>query len=356
MWPWTARAAVVSAPIILLVMLVLYGIMRARSDWPNPQFEGWILVAIIGASVVPILLLIVQALASSGGTLQAAGVRLSFAAASSRASAAVSTSTLSENLGTPPGLAQQATGLPNILAALREARRTEVTIVDLREGNTWWESRLFILTAAAARRRRPAAIAFITTSNERPGTFIGWAEPQALLEQHEMLEPVYLTAYRFAAAATAQWDLGTPLPDTDQVVELPWVATGGETIQETLPQPVTGSADCDFAFELYLQRECDRQVPADEARRPVGRARLEELFDPVLVKDQVEDDATDAEWVRYLTGRPHRFFALTRGGVLRNLVPRDTLIAALLGRLVTTDDGHAMGTPERSTGAAPTQQ
>lgn len=335
LWPWTAKAAVLSVPITLAAMLIAYGVLHATSDWPRPEFEGWILVAIAVGSAIPLLLLIIQALASIGGTIEGpGGVKLSFAAASSRAAAAVSTWTLAENLDMPAGEAQQLTGLPNILSALRQARRTDVTIVDLREGSTWWESRLFILVAAAARRRRPSAIAFVATINQRPRTFIGWGDPQALLEQHETLEPGYLTAHRFAAAATARWELGTPIPGTDQSVKLPWtVDGGGEKARETLPQPTTGPADCAFAFELYLQQACEINVPVDEARRHVGRARLEELFDPVLVRDEVADDASDAEWIRFLTSHPHRFFALTSGGVFKNLVPRDTLTAALLGRL-----------------------
>ncbi|EWS99945.1 hypothetical protein N865_19720 [Intrasporangium oryzae NRRL B-24470] len=280
------------------MLLVVYGVLHATSDWPRAEFQGWILVAIAIGSAIPLFLLIIQALASVGGTIEGpGGVKLSFAAASTRAAEAVSTSTLTENLDMAAGEAQHHTGIRNILSALREARRTDVTIVDLREGNTWWESRLFILIAAAARRRRPSAIAFVATVNQRPRTFIGWGDPQALLEQHVTLEPGYLTAHRFAEAATARWELGMPIPGTDQSVELPWtVDCGEEKARERLPQPTSGPADCTFAFELYLQQACEMNVSVVEPRRPVGRASLEELL------------------IRYLSGTLSLTMPATRSG------------------------------------------
>lgn len=357
LWPWSPKAALLTAPAVLVILLVGYGILGATWNWPAAKYQGWVLFAIVVYSAVPILLLIIQALASIGGTIEGpGGVKLSFSAASDQVAHAVQTTTLAENLGTPSSPAEQKSGMGSILRALRRARQTDVTVVDLREGDTWWESRLFILIAAAARRGRPAAIAFVARSNLRPGAFLGWGDPQRLLQQYLTVEQALLPAYRVASALAARWELGTPVAGDPRTVTFPWAPpatapgpikgpqqTATETMQWTTDDP----PDPDFAFELYLQAECDAPDISDVSRRYVGRVRLQELFDPVLVTDQVESTASDEEWVAFLTGRTHRFFALTDAGALRSLVSRDALVAALLGRLAPI----AVTSPRSASGA-----
>jgi hypothetical protein len=342
LWPWSAKAALLAAPAVLVILLVGYGVLGVAWKWPDAKYQGWVLLAIAVYSGVPVLLLIIQALASLGGTIEGpGGVKLSFSDASDQVARAVQTTTLAENLGTPSSPAEQKSGMASILRALRRARQTDVTVVDLREGDTWWESRLFILIAAAARRGRPAAIAFVSTTNLRPGAFIGWGEPQRLLDQYLSVEQALVPAYRVACASAARWALGTPAGDP-RTVTFPWAPLktspgpvrvpqypASETLQWTGEDP----PDPDFAFELYLQAACDAPAISAVSQRYVGRARLQEFFDPVLVTDQVDRTASDEEWVRFLTGRTHRFFALTDAGAFRSLVSRDALVAALLGRL-----------------------
>ena len=64
--------------------------------------------------------------------------------------------------------------------------------------------------------------------------------------------------------------------------------------------------------------------------------RLEQLFEAVLVTDRVDVDADDDAWIDLLRSSQRRFFALTAADVLKALVPRDALVAALVARLATS--------------------
>ena len=163
-WPWSAKLAVLLVPVVLLILVVTIVITRTVASWPNQRLEGWVLLAIVALSLLPVILLLVQTLATRGGTIQVAGLSLSFAQVSEKVASTLRVTTLAENLGTTEDAPVAQTSLRSILRALRRAHDSEVTVVDLRRGRTWWETRLFILVAGAARRDRPTAIAFIADS------------------------------------------------------------------------------------------------------------------------------------------------------------------------------------------------
>jgi hypothetical protein len=170
LWPWRTGLALVSVPIILGLLLAAYGFMRANFGWPHDQYQGWLLLSILMLSLLPVFLLVLGLLASVGGTVEApGGVRVSFTGASEQAAGSVSKAHLSENLGTadasPAALNQSS--LQNILGALQTAHESDVTVVDIGQGETWWESRLFILIAGAARPRG--------TRTAYRGPPMGWA-------------------------------------------------------------------------------------------------------------------------------------------------------------------------------------
>jgi hypothetical protein len=328
-WPWSARVAVLLVPAVLLVLLVTLAIARSVSSWPSEHFEGWVLLAIIGLSLLPVILLLLQMLVTRGGTFKVAGLSLSFTQVSETVASIVRVTTLAENLGTTDDAPVNRSSLSSIIRALRRAHDSEVTVVDLRQGRTWWETRLFILVAGAARRDRPAAIAFIADRNGRPGSYVGWAPPSRLLDMHTAAVPSLGEAYQRAVSKAVQWQIGTPPPLQQgpvQSVGLPW----NQTLY--LPTVENEVPDASFALELFLQQELD--MGTDDQRAYVGIQRLLELYEPVLMTDSVDVGADDRTWARMLASSPRRYFALTSAGAFKSLVPRDSLLAALVVRLV----------------------
>jgi hypothetical protein len=333
LWAWSARAAVIAAPVALLVLLIGVAVLRAATEWPSDDYQGWALLAIVILALVPIILALVDTAVSQRGEIRVWGVSLSFASASQEAAAGVRTATLEENLGITTEEAVGRTSLPVVLRTLRRAHDTDVTVVDLRAGRTWWESRLLVLVAGAAHSGRPLALAFV---GERSGTsraFIGWAEPARLLDLHLKAEPDLASAYAAAVVQTRQWDLGTRGPGPDDVV-LPW----GDAL--SLPANPDEASDPQFALELFLNSQIEALAP-DVYQRHVTIRRLLELYEPALVTDHVETGSDDAVWIDLLR-RSHRpFYATTSGGAFKGLVPRDALFTALVLRLAeSAAQGH----------------
>jgi hypothetical protein len=178
-WPWSARVAVLLIPAILVVLVIAHAVARTQLDWPDERYGGWVLLGIALLSLLPVLLMLIELLALAGGSLKVAGVAFSFSGESLKVAGAVRSTTLAENLETPDNAPVAQTSLNSVLRALRRAHDSEVTIVDLRHGRTWWETRLFILIAGAARTGRPKAIGFIGDRNGKQGVFLGWASPRA---------------------------------------------------------------------------------------------------------------------------------------------------------------------------------
>lgn len=340
LWPWAAAWAVVAVPATLVVLVVGEALLHDWTGMPGDSHQGWVLLGIVLLSLLPVLLLLLDSLASSGGSFQApGGVKISFEAASARVAATVTTTTLSENLGTVGTEAANQSGMRSILRALRASERTEVTVVDLREGHTWWESRFFILLASAARRRSNQALAVIATDSEQTRTFVGWADPVRLLELHLAAHPILNLAYERAEARYRQWRVSLPgQPDGPPGAPTPFpgmrTAPWGAPAPQ-LPLTVDEEPDPAFGFELFLQNELDQlAVSHPDTRNPVTVNRVLELYRAALVTDSVDVSASLEEWVQLLNGPSRRFFALTSAGVFRALVPRDALLAALVGMLV----------------------
>ncbi|MEU3460441.1 hypothetical protein ABZ721_10845 [Streptomyces sp. NPDC006733] len=341
LWPWPPRHAFFLAPVILLVLVVVLAVTSVVAGWPHHRYDGPVVLGIVILSLLPVILLFVQTLVASNvsASISLPGVSLSLAGASETAAVGVRTTTLAENLDTPQSAPLTRTSLRSVLRALRQAHDSEVTVVDLRQGRTWWESRLFILVAGAARRDRPQVIAFVGDRNGSSGTFLGWAPPSRLLALHLPANPALAEAYERAQVEATKWQMGVPGPQVPgggtPYVTLPWDST-----QFYLPTMEDDTSDPAFAFELFLQRQLDQQ-PAPPPREYVTIQRLLQLYEPALVTDSVDAQADDSAWAQMLATTSRRFFALTTAGHFKTLVPRDALVAAVVARLVATHNQRA---------------
>jgi hypothetical protein len=326
---------VLLTPVILVALVVGHGVARAILDWPDPRYGGWVLLGIVLLSILPVLLVLDELLATAGGSVKVAGVAVSFAATSQELADRVPSATLTENLQTSDDAPVSQSSLRSILRALRSAHDSEVTIVDLRRGQTWWESRLFILVSGAARTGRPQAIAFVGDRNGQEGVFLGWAPPAQLLEAHMSGVPELAHAFAASRAMAELWRLadGTKAAPGVPAVTLSWQG------QLQLPDVDRDTPDPAFAEELFLQLLLDDD-PRPEFRRHVTIQRLLQLYEAVLITDHVDVDGTDEAWVELLRRSQQRFFAMTKAGVFKGLVPRDALISALVTRLTVTSAGR----------------
>jgi hypothetical protein len=165
-----------------------------------------LLIGVLILSLLPILLVLVDTVARQGGAIAFRDIRVDFAGSVEPASSI----TIPRNIGLP-GQPDSDSTTTEIIDTLRNAAGNEIVVVDLEEGDAWWETRLLVLCAGAARLRRPSAIVFVATKRT-PWQFQGWAPPGELLRALLRAEQGYRRSYATAEAAAAQWALVPPPP------------------------------------------------------------------------------------------------------------------------------------------------
>jgi hypothetical protein len=355
-WPYGTRAAVLSVPVLLVVLLAATLLLRQLADWPPAQWLGWTLLAVVLLSLLPVFLVILERLATGGGSIRVpGGFELEFEAARSVA-ASTGAPTISGNLGAPPGVNVLDSGGGNIREALREAVINPVAVVDLEDGRAWWETRLLALLHGASRLGRPRAIAFVATQGAVARCFIGWAPPDDLLRCQIAGSPDDLiSAYHKGRARAARWVLGTPMDNNYRQVQMPWApaltspqTSPGST--QAVPDPPVKRSELSAPIEQYYAGEYDLMPEtlllqdlqslefAPNAARTVTVARLRELFDSVLRTRSIDEADSEEDKLKHILGTADDYLALTIQGRYVNLIPREVAINAVLRSIALQGD------------------
>lgn len=339
LWPFSARAAILAVPLIAAVLLIAFGISRAVADWPQSRSDNLVLVGVVVLSLVPLLLVALDLVASRGGTIEVRGVAINFA----RQLQTHSELTIAANIGMP-GVPVPDSGSEQILDSLRAAVANEIAVVDLEEGTAWWETRLVTLCAGATRLGRPRAIVFVATEEGRQGRFQGWGEPEALLRALLRADRRYRESYDAARAAGAQWALvqtyspGQPVP----ILALPQ------------PQPPAGPSLAarhpNFAFSHLGERNelaqeqflaADLGEKAEPPDHGIDVVRLRQLFAPVLRCEHLERDWPAERRIQAALATDAPYMAVTEGGRYLGLLGRAAVQNCILQALVARETGGA---------------
>ena len=98
-----------------------------------------------------------------------------------------------------------------ILDTLRQATSCDVVIIDLEDGQAWWETRLLVLLAGAARLNKPDKVVFVGKDANTDRRFQGWSHAGDLLPRILTAHPQYERSLQAAWAAAGQWNLVEPL-------------------------------------------------------------------------------------------------------------------------------------------------
>jgi len=334
-WPFSARAAVLVAPATLIGLLILLAILRGTVGWPDRRLDGSLLLGIVVLSLVPVLLLVLNSLATQGGSLEAFGVRLRWAEVAS----ATTTVTVSPKLGLQEGEPLTDASTARILDTLHSATHHDVALVDLKEGEAWWETRLLVLCAGAARLGRPRAIVFVATEEGQEGRFQGWAPPQDLVRRLLAHRVDLREAHDHARAVAAQWDLAVRSPGSAEPPRLPWDVHSSARSEFVFPYGERFKSE--FADERLLAEE----VGHHEEPTPKGitLVRLRELFAPCLRTSSIDESADDTSWVEAVFQTSEPFIAVTRQRRYVGLMPRERAINDILATLAGTTNAKTPG-------------
>jgi hypothetical protein len=317
-WPFSRRAAVLTS-LVLVPACVAVALILDAQDVAGFDSSGWTLVAAVLVGLLPVILLVLGGV----GSVEAAGVRIAFAAVQgvvASASAVEARTLLAHNLGQAPGQVMDS-GSDTVIETLSNAVGNDVVVVDLKEGGAWWETRLLLLAAGAARLQNPRAVAFTVATPDRPRKFIGWARPvdirRRLIEAHPEFAHAQGLAERDALMLRlSARDLPAEPP------QLPWAPA------PTAPHPVWFARDDRFVPErLLLQRLAGLEVGARSWA--LSEYRLRDLLASVLYSDAVDRDDTEERWVGTIVGSTAEYFAVTSGGQLVTLIPRPAALNAV---------------------------
>jgi hypothetical protein len=336
LWPYGRGTALLASMLLLVALFLALVGLRQANALPGNRISAWLFLGAVLLALVPVFLSVLDLVVERGGTVEApGGVKISFATVEVSARVDVSRTTISTNLGGTAGVSVADTGGSTILQTLKPVLGSDVAVLELGEGQEWWQTRLLLLTAGAARLGFPRVLVFTASLSGRTKQFIAWATPEELLRVHlSNANPQMQVAYRRAQALAGQWALGVPVvgPTGEPVVAgnqvtLPW---GGIIAPQGAPPP-------QLIPEQFLLTELaalEPPSPQPMTDLAVTVPLLRALFTAVLREDSVERDDPDERWLGAILDGTDDYLAITERGAYVTLVSRPAAINAVLRSLI----------------------
>ena len=304
--------------LVLVILLAAWGLLRELLHFDKVDV-GWVLLGIVGLTVLPIVLLLLEGLGATGGSVEVGQVKVALTSAA-RAQALV---LALPNVTPNPVIGDS--GSQQIIEGLRRARTSKIVVVSLEDGHAWWESRLLILCAGAVRLGQPQVIVFTATRQGKADQFVGWGHPDGirdrLLDANLDFVAAHDTAIGLAAAARQMHALGTEITQYPKLNAKRFIV---------YPCVYPGEPD---RLNAYLEEQllADALAPGENlTHREIGLRRLEDLLDPVLCNGYVDRTDPDAEWFRKALRSDDEYLAVTDSGTYVGLMTRAEVVAEVL--------------------------
>jgi len=359
-WKQLAGIGALSGALILGLFLLAKWV-RETSDWPTEKSDNLLLAGILVVGLIPIALLLIDALIRRGGSLSFQGITIDLAATTSPAV----DFKIDTNIGVE-GEPVSDSSSRRILDALRKSQTTDIVVLDLKDGKAWWETRLLILAAGAVRKGRPRSIVFVASTIGQNKTFLGWADPQALLDalfdRRNPRHVVYLKTYGLALETAAKWQeaidkLGphpppgaapAPPPDLAPVPASwnwqPWVLWD----DKVQPNPFVAEQLLALALGNEIE-ETWRAVPPPDPKASsaekfphavtITEEALTTQFADRLHRTAIEETGTSAQQVDAFLADRGELVAITRNGSYVRMASRPALMEGLVQQLLVSTRG-----------------
>lgn len=347
-----------------LLVLGLFGLawlVRENSDWPTEGSDNLLLTGVLIIGLLPVMLVLIDALIRRGGKLSFQGITIDLAGADVRGVEF----RIDTNIGVE-GETVSDTSSARILDTLERAAATDVIVVDLEDGKAWWETRLLILVAGAVRVGKPRSIVFVAPAEQQKRSFLGWATPSALLEEllgeRSPRRAVYLKTYGLSLEAGEKWrkaieQLGpqpapgavpVPPPDLPQVPVTwnwaSWVAWDGSRANRFAPEQFLALALGNELEETWkaVPFPADPNV-SSSAKFPgavtVTQESLSSLFASQLHCTAIDETARSDAQVDAFLASSGEFVPITRSASYLRLASRSALLEGLVQQLLVSSRG-----------------
>lgn len=331
-WPFKRRTSIIVSVSILIGLLVFCAILRKAIDWPGKESETTMLIGMMVFSMLPVLLAFIDVIVERGGVIGYGNFKIDF---SKIPKWGASEFTVPVNIGLP-NQSVDSSSIQSILKALKNSTACDVLIIDLKDGQAWWETRLLILLAGAVRLKKPEKVVFVGKESEIDKSFLGWSHPHELL--HYLLEshPQYARIYYVTKAISRQWELAEPVGPGPAQPRLPFAHAGqiGEYSWMAF-DTTTGLPNELFAVQL-LATELGKYVETQEKEKviKVNCDRLNELFGQVLRKEIVDESWQLELQISRFFDADVDYLAITQNKKYSKLVSRLTVLNAVVRILV----------------------
>lgn len=288
-WPFRTSASTFAALLLFLSLFAILTLLRAKIGWPSTELDGMVLLGMLAFSVVPVVLALLDLMIARGAALKYGEIELNF---SKVESAAMSGLSIPANLGVS-GHALNSSSSGQILEFLRKAASCDVAILDLGDGQAWWETRLLILLAGAERLKKPQKILFLGTEGGKPQQFQGWAHPDELLRCLVRSDEQYDRSLATARAVARQWELVEPpqvmLGQSNPMPAVPsWMTSNLAKQQHCNVAFSSKGLPSDLAAEQLLAADLGEHIETKTKPRTISLTRLDELFRPTLIKEYLD--------------------------------------------------------------------
>jgi hypothetical protein len=327
--------------LLLASFLAVVAGLRVLLKWPAAQSDNIVLIGVLLLSLLPILLAVLDVIIERGGVVEYGGVKIDFSRSKEKGMVGI---TIAPNIGVQ-GQPVTDSSTMQILDTLRQATSCDVVIIDLEDGQAWWETRLLVLLAGAARLNKPDKVVFVGKDANTDRRFQGWSHAGDLLPRILTAHPQYERSLQAAWAAAGQWNLVEPLDSPTPlapVVPAPtpptWLSGRLATGHPWMAfDPATGLHNHLFAEQL-LQSDLGQKIETQEGPRNITLMRLEELFRPVLNREHIDLSwSPDRQLEMFMSGEAP-FIAVTSNEKYFAIVSRQTLLNEVLRSLVTGTD------------------
>jgi len=340
-WPFKPRTSFVATIVLWGGLLLMLAILQATVGWPSEKIEGSVLIGVFLSGLLPVLLALVDVFIERGGVIEYGGVKIDFSKVPQMGASGF---TVPVNIGFR-GAPVTDSSTTQILDALKQATTCDAVIIDLEEGQAWWETRLLVLLAGAERLKKPEKIVFVGTDGRKEQCFQGWAHPNDLLPCLVQAHPQYLRSLYTARAAARQWEMVEPvnpvLPGSPPARpgQPPWMSGALATRHAWMAFDGATGLPNEHLAEQLLASELGEKVESQEEPRKISLVRLDELFRPVLSKDSIDQGWSTDRQVSTFLDTDAAYIAVTQNDKYLTLVSRLTVFNEILRSVVEKEHG-----------------
>ncbi len=181
LWPYSTRLALLAIPVIWVLSAITLGLTHNYLAWPDSGTINNLTLIVIAFGFIPLALVLLDTALNSRAKVEFMGVKIDFSRVDlAQPEVRYESIGIPDNAGDEGELVTDSSPM-QITNALEKATQNEIVQIDLKEGASWWTTRLLALSAGAVRAGAPKILVFTGTKANVSQVFLGWATPKDIL-------------------------------------------------------------------------------------------------------------------------------------------------------------------------------